>query len=168
MIYCEPKPDEVLLGELAGSREVFLLGCSLCANISYCIHNGLQSPIYRGLDAVNVKREIKRLKEVLARQGVHCGSATLVSLCLVTTEQQAKVIRKTTGAETVVTLSCEFGRRNTQDYLKDKRVACAMKNKGLMRATVNQKRLTLRLDRDRLYINNKRYAGKNTADRADQ
>jgi hypothetical protein len=159
MIYCEPKPDEALLGELAGCKEVFLLGCSLCANISYCIHNGLQSPIYHGLDAVNVKREIKRLKQVLAQRGVHSGSATLVSLCLVTTGQQQKVIRKTKDYETVVTLSCEFGRRNTEDYLKDKRVAGAMKNKGLMRATVDQEGVTLRLNKDRLYVNNRKYSG---------
>jgi len=94
MIYCEPKPDAALLAEIAGSKEVFLLGCSLCANISYCIHNHLESPIFslENVDpnlgiaallegAVNLKDEINRLKQVLAEQGIHTGAAALPSLC---------------------------------------------------------------------------------------
>ena len=172
MIYCEPKTDESLLSEIAGSKKVFLLGCSLCANISYCIHNQLQSPIYSVADvdrnlgmlalsvgAVNLKHEIKRLKQVLAEQGVHTGSAILPSLCCIRREHQQAVIRKTDEYETVVTLSCENGSQNVEDFLKEKRVVGAMKNKGLMRATVDQDGLTFRFDKDRLYINNKKYSG---------
>jgi hypothetical protein len=172
MIYCEPKSDEALLSEIAGSKKVFLLGCSLCANISYCVHNRLQSPIYSfdNVDqnlgiaaliegAVNLKHEIKRLKQVLAEQGVLTGSATLPSLCCIRREHQQAVIQKTDEYETVVTLSCENGSQNVEDFLKEKRVVGAMKNKGLMRATVDQDGLTLRFDQDRLYINNKKYSG---------
>ena len=172
MIYCEPKTDHDLLTEIAGSKKVFLLGCSLCANISYCIHHQLQSPIYSvensgrnlgvlalSVGAVNLKDEIKRLKRILAEKGVQTGSAILTSLCFVTREQEQKVIRKTDEYETVVTLSCEHGRQNVGDFLKEKRVAGAMKNKGFMHATVDQNELTFRFVKDRLYINNKKYSG---------
>jgi hypothetical protein len=153
-------------------KKVFLLGCSLCANISYCIHHQLQSPIYSvensgrnlgvlalSVGAVNLKDEIKRLKRILAEKGVQTGSAILTSLCFVTREQEQKVIRKTDEYETVVTLSCEHGRQNVGDFLKEKRVAGAMKNKGFMHATVDQSGLTYQFDKDRLYINNKKYSG---------
>jgi hypothetical protein len=172
MIYCEPKPDEAILGEVAGSKKVFLLGCSLCANISYCVHNRLHSPIYSfdnvdqnlGLaavieGAVNLKHEIKRLKQVLSEQGVHTGSVALPSLCCIRREHQQAVIRATDEYETVVTLSCENGSQNVEDFLKGKRVVGAMKNKGLMRSTMDQDGLTFRFDQDRLYINNKKYSG---------
>jgi hypothetical protein len=160
MIYCEPKTDEVLLGEIGDSKKVFLLGCSLCANISYCIHNHMQTPMYQGLEAcINVKREAKRLKQVLAEQGVQTGSATLISLCCISSKDVKKVTRKSAEYDTVVTLSCEFGRRNTEDYLQKKRVVGAMKNRGLMRTIVDQKGLTIRFVKDRLYVNNKKYSG---------
>ena len=160
MIYCEPKTDKALLDEIGESKNLFLLGCSLCANISYCIHNQMQSPMYQGLEAcVNVKAEEKRLKKVLAEQGIHAESATLISMCCISRGDVAKVIRKTKGCDAVVTLSCEFGRRNTEDYLSGKRVVGAMKNRGLMRTIVDQKGLTIRFVKDKLYINNKKYAG---------
>jgi hypothetical protein len=160
MIYCEPKSDEVLLGEIAGSKKVFLLGCDLCANVGYCVHHGLESPAFAGLEgAVNVKQEIKRLKQVLAEQGVRAGSATMIALCLLSRKHQQQLVRKTEDFETVVTLSCEIGRQNVGDFLKDKRVVAAMTNKGFMRATVDQHGLTVRIDKDRLYINNKKYSG---------
>jgi hypothetical protein len=160
MIYCEPKSDEALLGEVAGSERVFLLGCDLCANVGYCVHNGLESPAFAGLEgAVNVKQEIKRLKRVLAERGVHTGSATMIALCLISRRDQQQIIRKTDEFETVVTLSCDIGRQNVEGFLKDKRVVAAMTNRGFMRAIVDQHGLTIRIDKDRLYINNKKYSG---------
>jgi len=160
MIYCEPKTDKALLGELDGSKKVLLLGCSLCANISYCIHNRMESPMYQGLEAaVNVKRESKRLKEILAEQDIRSDSATLISLCCISRKDVLKVVRKAKACDTVVTLSCEFGRRNTEEYLNGKRTVGAMKNRGLMRTIVDQKGLTIRFVKDKLYINNKKFSG---------
>ena len=160
MIYSEPKSDEALLGEIAGSKKVFLLGCSLCANFSYCIRDGLESPAWAGLKgAVNVKKEVGRLKHVLAEHGVPTGSVTMLALCLLTKEKRLKVIRKTDEYDTVVTLSCEIGRQNLADILEDKRVVGAMTNKGFMRAIVDKDGFTYRFEKDRLWINNKQYSG---------
>jgi hypothetical protein len=134
MIYCEPKSDEALLHEMDGSKKVFLLGCSLCANISYCIHNKLQTSMYQGLEApIIVKREMTRLKQVLAEKGIQACSTRLISLCFISRKDVLKVIRKSKDCDAVAILSCEFGRRNTEDYLNGKRVVGAMKNRGLMR-----------------------------------
>jgi len=160
MLYCEPKSDETLLQELDGSKKVFLLGCSLCANISYCIHNQMESPMFQGLEmAVNVKREMERLKKVLAERGVEAASATIISLCCISRGDVAKVIKKSRGCDAVATLSCEFGRRNTEDYLNGKRVVGAMRNRGLMRTIVDQKGLTISFVKDKLYINNEKFSG---------
>jgi hypothetical protein len=159
MIYCEPKSDETLLKEIAGSKKVFLAGCSLCANISYCIHNKLETPMFDGLKPpVNVIREMERLKKLLAEQGIQASSATLISLCCISRKDVLKVIRKSKESDTVVTLSCDFGKRNTAEYLNGQRVVGAMKNRGLMRTIVDQKGLTIRFVKDKLYINNKKYS----------
>lgn len=159
MIYCEPKTDDTILGEIGEVKSVFLLGCALCANISYCIHNKFQTPMYKGLEApINVKREMKRLKQVLAERGVHSDSATLISLCCISDKDVKKVIRKTDQFETVATLSCEFGRRNTEEYLNGKHVVTTMENKGLMRTIVDQHGLTISFVKEKLYINNKKYS----------
>jgi hypothetical protein len=56
-----------------------------------------------------VKREMKRLNQVLVEQGIHSDSATLLSLCCISTKDVQKVIRKPDQYDTVATLSCEFG-----------------------------------------------------------
>lgn len=160
MVYCKPKPDEALLKEIGDSKKVFLLGCSLCANISYCVHNQLQSPIFYKLEGPNnVKAEIKRVKKILETKGVKTGSDTMMSLCFITRKQAQQVIRKTKEYETVVSLSCDVGRQNLQDILEDKHVAGAMKTRGLMRAVVDQHGLTFHFIKDKLYINKKKYTG---------
>jgi len=158
MIYCEPKTDDTILGEIGEVKSVFLLGCSLCANISYCIHNKFQTPMYKGLEAaINVKREMKRLKQLLAERGIRSGSATLISLCCISGKDVKKVIQKTEQYEALATLSCEFGRRNTEEYLNGKHVVTTMENKGLMRTIVDQHGLTISFVKEKLYINNKKY-----------
>ena len=159
MIYCEPKSDETLLKEIGRSKKVFLAGCSLCANISYCIHNKLQTPMFHGLEPpVNVIREMERLKKVLAEKNIQASSATLISLCCISRKDVLKVIRKSKECDAVLTLSCEFGRRNTEEYLNGKPVVGAMKTRGLMRTVVDQKGLTIRCVKDKLYINNKKFS----------
>ena len=160
MIYCEPKPDEAILAEIAGSKKVFLLGCSVCANFSYCVQNGLESPAWAGLKgAVNVKQEIIRLKEVLSKRGIRTGTGTILALCFVTKEKREKFLERTRDYETVVTLSCEVGKRNAEGFLKGKNVVGAMTNKGFMRAIVDKDGITYRFEKDELYINNTKYAG---------
>jgi hypothetical protein len=160
MIYCEPKTDKALLDELDGSKKVFLVGCSLCSNISYCIHNQMKSPMFQGLDvAVNTKREVKRLKQLLSEKGIQSDSTTLIALCCISTKDVKKVLKKSEGCDTIATLSCEFGRRNTEEYSKGKRVVCTMRNKGFMRTVVDQKGLTISFVKDTLHINNKKYTG---------
>ena len=160
MIYCEPKSDETILGEIAGSKKVFLLGCSLCANVGYCLHHELQSPIFQGLEvAVNVKNEARRLKRILADRGVQTASATFVALCFLSKQDQRKIVRKTEGYDGVLTLCCDFGRDNVGEFLDGKRVAGTMTKKGFLRAVVDRDGLTFRFDKDRLYLNNRKYAG---------
>jgi hypothetical protein len=119
MIYCEPKTDKDLLEELDGSKKVFLLGCTLCANISYCIHNEMKSPMFQGLEvAVNTKREAKRLKQLMMEKGIQSDSATLIALCCIATKDVKKVLKKTEGCDAIATLSCEFGRRTRRNIQK--------------------------------------------------
>jgi hypothetical protein len=160
MIYCEPKTDRDILAELDGSKKVLLLGCSLCSNISYCIHNQMKSPMFQGLDvAVNTKREATRLRQLMSKKGIQSDSMTLMALCCISTKDVKKVIKKSEDCDTIATLSCEFGRKNTEEYSKGKSVVGTMRNKGFMRTIVDQKGLTISFLKDTLYVNDKKYSG---------
>lgn len=158
MIYCEPIPDDLLDKELLGTRSSFIVGCSLCANIGYCISNRLRTPVYTAASgAINTKNELKRLSARLSASGFHTDTHTLLSLCFLTKGQRRLIRRKAHAFETVVALSCDIGRQNLAEILPGKHVIAAMKNKGFMRSAVYPKGLSLYIDPDRLYINNTPY-----------
>lgn len=155
MIYCEPVSDEALGSELQGADKVLMLGCSLCANISYCIANNMETPVYSGLGgAVNTKREIKRLRTLLADQGIRSSSMVLLSLCFLTNGNRRRIARKSAGYPVMLTLSCESGKKNIEEVLPGKRVVSTMKSRGFMRSLVDARGLTYEIEKDHLYINN--------------
>jgi hypothetical protein len=158
MIYCEPKSDTELQTELQDVRSVFLAGCSLCANISYCIHGKLNAPMYSLFSgAGNTKRELKRLRDLFEQAGVEPRTRLLFCLCFLTRWQQNALRRKAAQCEKVLTLSCEYGRANVQACVGVKEVISAMRNKGFMRSSGILKGLSVYINPHELYINNKKY-----------
>lgn len=65
-VYTEPFSDEIMLNKLSSCKNVFLLGCPMCANISCNIYRGNQEPTMNILlKPLSMEKEIIRLKEVL-------------------------------------------------------------------------------------------------------
>jgi hypothetical protein len=158
MIYCKPIPDEEILPQLENSKEILLLGCSLCANISYCIEKNIEMPMYNWLlNPKAVKNEINRLENILSGKNFEITTLVLLSLCFIRDTDQKKLLQAAENIDTIITLSCEYGSKNISDIIDGKIIVSAMKSSGFMRAAVEQKGGKLFVKKDRLYINNKKY-----------
>lgn len=158
MIYCKAISDEEIFSQLENSEQVLLLGCSLCANISYCIEKNIEMPMYNWfVNPKAVKNEITRMKNILTKKDLKINTLVLLSLCFIRDNDQKKLIRKSNDIDTIITFSCEIGAKNILDILDEKRVVNAMKSSGFMRAAVKQKGGKIFVKKDNLYINNKKY-----------
>jgi hypothetical protein len=158
LIYCKAISDEEIFSQLENSEQVLLLGCSLCANISYCIEKNIEMPMYNWfVNPKAVKNEITRMKNILTKKDLKINTLVLLSLCFIRDNDQKKLIRKSNDIDTIITFSCEIGAKNILDILDEKRVVNAMKSSGFMRAAVKQKGGKIFVKKDNLYINNKKY-----------
>ncbi len=158
MIHCRAISDEKLLSQLTESNKILLLGCSLCANISYCIEKDIEMPMYNWLlNPAAVKKEMKRMKKILEAGGYSVSELVILSLCFIRDVDQKKLLRSGELTDTIITLSCEYGKKNIEDILVNKNIICAMHAEGYMRASVEQDGLKLKVRKDKLYINNKKY-----------
>jgi len=158
MIYCKPISDDDILSQLENSEKILLLGCSLCANISYCIEKDIEMPIYNWiLNPKAVKNEIDRLEKILSRENFEVTTLVLLSLCFIRDSDQKKLLQAAENIDTIITLSCEYGAKNISDIIDNKKIVSAMKSSGFMRAAVEQKGGKLFVKKDKLYINNKKY-----------
>lgn len=158
MIHCRAISDEKLLSQLTESKSILLLGCSLCANISYCIEKDIEMPMYNWLlNPAAVKKEMKRIRKILEDEGYSVSELVILSLCFIRDVDQKKLLRAGEATDTIITLSCEYGKKNIEDILEYKNIVCAMHAEGYMRASVEQDGLKLKVRKDKLYINNKKY-----------
>lgn len=158
MIYCKPIPDENIISQLENSEQVLLLGCSLCANISYCIEKNIEMPMYNWfLNPKAVKNEIIRMENILASKKFEISKLVLLSLCFIRDSDQKKLLKKIKNIDTIITFSCEYGSKNILDIIDEKIIISAMKSNGFMRAAVEQHGGKIYVKKDKLYINNKKY-----------
>ena len=159
MIYCKPIPDEKIISKLENSKKVLLLGCSLCANISYCIEKNIDMPMYNWiLNPKAVKNEITRMENLLAKKNFEISTLVLLSLCFIRDNDLKKLLKEIKNVDTIITLSCEYGSKNISDIIDRKiKIVSAMNSSGFMRAAVEQKGAKIFVKKDKLYINNKKY-----------
>jgi len=158
MIYCKPIPDQDVFAQLESSENVLLLGCSLCANISYCIEKNIEMPMYNWiLNPKAVKTEINRIENILNERNFNVSTLVLLSLCFIRDNDLKKLLKEIKNIDTIITLSCEYGSKNISDIIDEKKVISAMKSSGFMRAAVEQKGAKIFVRKDKLYINNKKY-----------
>lgn len=158
MIYCKPIPDKEIILQLENSKDILFLGCSLCANISYCIEKNIEMPMYNWvLNPKAVKKEINRLDDILSRENFKVTTLVLLSLCFIRDTDKKKLLQAAENIDTIITLSCEYGSKNISDIIDNKKIVSAMKSSGFMRAAVEQKGGKLFVRKDKLYINNRKY-----------
>ena len=159
MIYCKPVSDEKIFAQLENSEKILLLGCSLCANISYCIEKNIEMPMYNWiLNPKAVKNEINRMEKILTEKNFKVSTLVLLSLCFIRDNDLKKLLKEIKNVDTIITLSCEYGSKNISDIIDRKiKIVSAMNSSGFMRAAVEQKGAKIFVKKDKLYINNNKY-----------
>ncbi len=147
MIYSELRSNTDLLNDLEEEKRVFLVGCPACANMSLYIDKaGEGSPVMTitptGFKAVSMTEEVDRLSQLFASKGMDVdswiGKYPLVNLCLLDEGNRNKLSKKCQAFETVVTLSCDAGKKSVEGVLKGKKVIPGMNAMGIVNAKLKR------------------------------
>lgn len=151
-IYTEPVSDEILLRNLEDSsmfkesKEVLILGCAVCANISLNIYHGKNDAAMNILlKPISMKKEISRLKNVLKKNNYIANSCNITGLCTFSERKQKKIIKNAAGKDTIIIMSCPGGLATVSKTINDKKIISGMKVKGF-------KSVKLKLKWTKLYV----------------
>lgn len=156
-VYCEPRTDTDVLDEIGDAKRILLVGCAMCANMSYAMHKEL--PMYKftvtGIKAVCTTDEIHRMAHLLAQEGLHVDSwlpSFPTGLCALDEGARKKLSNRCRDIDTIITLSCETGTKNVEDILGAKKVVGAMNARGLVTAVLKRKMGKVFLDKQTVHI----------------
>jgi hypothetical protein len=153
-VYCAPRSDEDVFAEIGDTKQILLVGCPSCANMSCAINRQDDRPVVRltptGIKAVCMRDEMLRLDLLLQRRGASVDSwlpNLPGGLCALDEGARRKLFEQGRDSETVVTLSCETGKRNVESILPDRPVVAAMNAKGLLRVVTRRRFGQVRVDK---------------------
>ena len=159
-VYCKPKTDEVLLREVGDAQSLLLLGCPICANLSYAIlKNDDDSPCMKitpkGGKPLYVTKEVNRISSLLQGKGKAVKEQVFNlpgGLCSLNDKDMKKFRRKAADTSTIVTFSCELGKEHMESRFPDKTVIGAMNAVGIFGVPIQQKLNRFYLDREKANI----------------
>lgn len=145
-IYSEPISDEKILKDLNGMKNVLIIGCGSCANVSYNIFNGGKEPFTNILKKpFSILKEITRLKELLTEKGFSVDSIVNSGLCV-----KSKKVKKSINAaekfDALILLSCTAGVHTFKDLNKHKKIIPGMHVKGFKSVGFKRKGVNIYLD----------------------
>ena len=153
-VYCAPRADEDVFAEIGDTKEVLLVGCPSCANMSCAIKRPDDRPVVKltatGLKAVCMSDELLRLSGLLEKRGASVGSwlpNLPGGLCALDEGARKKLFRQGRDSEAIVTLSCETGKRNVESILPERKVVAAMNARGLLRVVTRRRLGQVLLDK---------------------
>ncbi len=133
-IYTEPLSDEILLSNLKHSdetKEILILGCAACANISCNIYHGKNEPAMNVLmKPFSIEREIRRIKSILDKNNYLVDSCTITGLCTSSERKRKNIIKNANGKDTIIVMSCPGGLATVKSVINDKKIISGMKVKG--------------------------------------
>ena len=161
-VYCKPKTDEILLGEIGDMQDLLLVGCPICANLSYGIQQEeddfpCMKITLKGGKPIYVTKEVDRILSLLKEKGKTVKKHVFNfpgGVCAFNDKDVKKFRPKTENASEIVTFSCELGKERMETVFPDKRVIGAMNAVGIFGAPINQKLNRLYLDREKTNIKN--------------
>ena len=159
-VYCKPKIEEILLGEIGDAQNLLLVGCPICSNLSYAIQQDEDdSPCMtitlKGGKPHYVTKEVNRILSLLQERGKSVKKQVFNwpgGLCSLNDKDMKKFRGKTEDRSTIVTFSCELGEENMRNRFPDNQVIGAMNAAGIFGAPISQKLNRFYLDRDKANI----------------
>ena len=163
MIFSELRSDAEILKDAVAARRIFVIGCPACASISLNIQQPTKnSAAYEltqsGYRAVAMEEEVERLAMMLYGTGFDVGSWVgkfpMVGLCILNEGLCKKITRGCHDFDTVITMSCDTGRKSIEGILPDKNVIPGMLATGLVNAMTTSKMKFLKhsIDNDSVHL----------------
>ena len=162
MIYCEPRSDTEILSDVENEREVVLLGCPVCANISLYFQKAPEdSPMLTltptGFRAVSMEKEVRRLVQVLNEKGLKVnswvGKYPVVAMCVPDERNRKKIIEKCKDCDAVISFCCDAGKKSLENLLPEKKIIAGMNARGIMNASLKTKMVYANLSLDKKTVN---------------
>jgi len=148
MIYTEPVIVEDLIQSiekkniLGVTKDILIVGCSVCANISCSLYRGATEPAMSVfLKPIAIEKEIERISSELKRKYNSVDSVNIMGLCAVTAKNERKIASKAKDADTIIVMSCPGGFKAVEGYLDNRKLIMGMRVKGFktMRMKVTTK-----------------------------
>jgi len=140
------EPTDVF-GDLEDVNSVLIVLCPVCPQFSLAMRK--DSPwiefFKNGLKTGALEDHIKEIRDPLEKRGVRTGVFTmrlpLPMMCLWTTGQRKRLLKRAKGYEAVVVLGCDSAAFTAQQVLKstDCRVIQAMRMVGITNATITHR-----------------------------
>ncbi len=148
MIFSELRSDDEILSDAIAARRIFVVGCPACASMSLHIEtpdevSATYEPTPTGYRAVAMEEEVERLTGMLYRTGFDVGSWVgkypLVWMCILNEGLCKKIRRLCCDFDTVITMSCDAGKKSIEGILPDKAIIAGMRAKGMVNAVTTSK-----------------------------
>lgn len=158
-IYCVPKTDEVLFGEIGDEQSVLLVGCPICSNYSYCIQTKTDMPLFKlslsGSKPVYVSNEVDRVSSLLQQKEKKVEQQVFNipnALCGIDQKASKKVKKKAKNKDSIVTFSCDLGKERMEKLFPNIKVISAMNTVGIFGAPTIRKLNKFYLDHNDVNI----------------
>jgi len=137
MVYTEPLTVEELIqsiekeNNLGITKDILIVGCSVCANISCSIYRGATEPAMSlFMNPLALEKEIERISSELKRKYNSVDSVNIMGLCAVRAKNERKIASKARDADTVIVMSCAGGFKAVEGYLGNRKLIMGMRVKG--------------------------------------
>ena len=142
-VYSVMLPDSKIMKGVASCKSVVIVGCGACASDSLAYDNDyplckleVDSETGQAREIpVPVAEEMKRIKQLLESQGISVSTEVYFGLCLLSYDKEgemAELLKRCSGADAVITLSCPGGTLGLKRGLKgDAKIVPAMKTVGV-------------------------------------
>jgi len=142
-IYCEPISDEKIIKGLDGSKNVLVIGCGTCANVSYNIYDGGKEPFANIMKKpLAILQEGNRLKSMLIEKGFNVDTVISQGLC-VQRKKTKKISQKINQFDALLILSCKGGIDTFSDFSESKKIVAGMQLKGFKSVEFERKGLNI-------------------------
>lgn len=137
MIYTEPINGEELIqhiekkNNLGITKDILIVGCGTCANISCNFYRGATEPaLSLLLKPLAIEKEIEIISSKLKEKYNSVDSIIVTGLCGVRKGNKQKIVSKSKDVDTIIVMSCPSGLKAVEGYLCDKKIIIGMRVKG--------------------------------------
>lgn len=137
MVYTEPMTVEQIIqlmeknNNLGISKDILIVGCSVCANISCSYYAGTTEPAMSlFLKPLAIEKEIEIISSELKKKYDSVDSINIKGLCGISEKSKTKILAKANDADTIIVMSCPGGFKAVERYIDNKKLIMGMNVKG--------------------------------------